>query len=66
MPASRVVTDKDRQQLNRDLRELKEHEEEIRRAVEAKVPKADDVLATCIECQERINAFKATYFPGKP
>jgi len=63
--STRVLTDKDRLSLNKDLQDLLEHETEIKKAVDAKVPKADETLSICHECQDRIKALKETYFPGK-
>jgi hypothetical protein len=63
--AVKSMSDKDRLELNKMLREAQVQKEEIDKAIRAKVPGMEPIQDHCVDCIERIVALKAEYYGDK-
>ena len=63
--ARHPLTNKDRENINRDLRELEMLREDIAAAKQAGVPELDGLEKRCVGCQEQFVKLKEVYFPMK-
>lgn len=63
--SSGPLSEKDRAQMNRDLRDLVRLREDLDRAISAGVPEVDQLKPRCEHCIDRIEKIKAVYFPNK-
>lgn len=59
------LPDSERVKCNSCLSDLQALQEDIQKAEGAKIPGMDGLLNRCIECQEKVQAIKSTYFPNK-
>ena len=66
MKANGPLSDKDRLELNRILKELQILQADTEKAIGAGMDELQPVLDRCVDCQERIIKTKAVYFPDKP
>lgn len=61
-----ILKDNVRVDINRVLRDLREAQEQIKLAEEAKLPWAQSAKQRCTNCLDTLERIKAVYFPSKP
>jgi len=66
MPNVGPLSDKDRLELNKVLRQAQELQADVEKALTAGIDEVMPVGERCVDCQERIKKIKAVYFPNKP
>lgn len=58
--------DKDRLAMNKTLKQLQAEQQLHEQALAAGITEVQPIFEKCIDCQDKIKAIKATYFPNKP